>query len=260
MFVEVIGCGRRGRIVLVIFPEIPEWVGTVNRRPRGNRGSVGIRSAVCDISERITRLHTHNTACTIGIFVTVGTVNRVAIVGKSNQWRVFGTVNNIQTIGRIGRADIGNNDQIQIEGRRVLMMVIVSHCGVRFGAIKSHPFCHHGIPVPYSVAHTSQRTTCQRAGGVAPRDAISVVEKCHTVDEKSDITRGCGCWRSCVWRRAQRKFEDRILCGSNGGVSVQKWPGDIRWNTVGVDIYTAARVSYHLYVGDSRIVDRNGIA
>jgi len=144
---------------------------------------------------------------------------------------MLGTVNGIQAFCIVQITDGGNHIQIQLKRGRVLVVVVIAHGRVRFGAIEAGAFCRNGIPVPAGCrAHTAGTswvagTATKRVGGWVPTHTIPVIEQRHTIDKNTNIAAigGGGC--AHVFLRVQRHFEYRVLVGSVGGVSILERPG-----------------------------------
>ena len=65
-----------------------------------------------------------DTAATIRILVAVGSVNGVAIVGKTNEWRMLIRIDRVEAVGIVQVTNIGYHFQVQLKSGRVLVVAV----------------------------------------------------------------------------------------------------------------------------------------
>ena len=213
---------HRGGIVYVhiILAEIPQRIRRIDGRTVGYIRAVGVRGAGADVAEHIGRSHAGQATGTIGVFVPVSAINGKTIVSKAQQRRVLGAVYGVQPVGKVQVAHVGNHRQIQVERRRVLMVVVVAHGRVAFGAIEPNAFGHHGVAVPHIVAHATERPAFERLRRVLPRHAVSVIKQGHTVDEHPYVAPGGIGWIARILHRILWYFKIAGLRGSQRRIAV----------------------------------------
>lgn len=145
------------------------------------------------------------------------------------------------------------------------MVVIISHRGVAFGAVKSCSLGRDGISVPIlrrtrpAGAGRVAGAAADRVGGRVPSYAIAPVKERHTIDKDPDVA-GVGLyWCAGIGDGRQGNFENSSLIGRLRRIAILKRTRRVGRYTSGGDIDKVNIVFYLLAVDENIVVNGDRI-